>query len=165
MRPGIVISRLITCLAFLSGLLAISRAEGPASASGHYPGANLLAIEKIQSSIESGSVNSRVAEPIPALRPPSPSRPQYAVDGLVLGASAFTSPETYRQFQCSPSEQFATYVWCTRKRQSSEPRGKFEVSNSVLHGRDGTLLYINRFQAPAYWTDNEAHDDIKRYSR
>jgi len=165
MRPGIVISRLITCLAFLAGLPAASRAEGPVSASDDGPTANPLSIEKIQSSIESPSASTRIAEPIPALRPPSRSQPQYAVDGLVLGTNAFTSPETYRQFQCSPSEQFATYIWCTRKRQSSEPRGKFEVSNSILHDRDGTLIYINRFQAPAYWSDREAHDDIKRYSR
>src|ERR1051326_2960995 len=117
MRLGIVISRLITCLVFLAGLPAVSRAEGPVSASRDDPTANPLPIEKIQSSVESPSVSTRVAEPITGLRPPSRSQPQYAVDGLVLGTNGFTSSETYRQFQCSPSEQFATYIWCTRKRQ------------------------------------------------
>lgn len=165
MRPGIVISHLITCLAFIAGLPATSRPQDPVSATYDDSRAYPLAIEKIQSAIPNPSVNTRIAEPIPALGPPRPSQPQYAVDGLALGENAFISPETYRQFQCSPSQQFATKIWCTRKRPSSEPRGKFEVSNSLMHGPDGTLVYINHFQSLAYWTDNEAQNDIKRYSR
>ncbi len=39
------------------------------------------------------------------------------------------------------------------------------TSFSILHAADGTVVYVNRFQAPAYWSPSEVNDDIQRYSR
>jgi hypothetical protein len=34
-----------------------------------------------------------------------------------------------------------------------------------LHAQDGAVVYVNRYQEPAYWYANEVADDIQRYSR
>ena len=73
--------------------------------------------------------------------------------------------DVYRKYDCAPSEQFQGFTWCVLKKQEREPRGSFNVSYSILHSPDGTAYYINRFQEPAFWDDDEINDDIARYSR
>jgi hypothetical protein len=34
-----------------------------------------------------------------------------------------------------------------------------------MHAQDGAVVYVNRYQEPAYWAPNEVGDDIQRYSR
>jgi len=34
-----------------------------------------------------------------------------------------------------------------------------------LHAQDGAVVYVNRYQEPAYWSASEVADDIQRYSR
>src|SRR5438093_987565 len=101
------------------------------------------------------SLLPRLGGSVPYALAASDAGSQYAVEGVALGSRTLKSSDDYRQYQCAPSDQFTGYTWCTKKRTDREPRGKFDVSNSILHDRDGTLVYINRFQAPAYRTGTE----------
>jgi hypothetical protein len=51
--------------------------------------------------------------------------------------------------------------------RASKPEGcqSHQVSYTILHSHDGTAVYINRSQEPAYWDDKEVNEDIARYSR
>jgi outer membrane protein OmpA-like peptidoglycan-associated protein len=94
-----------------------------------------------------------------------PGQTWYAVEGVTLGARVVIDDPAYREWQCVPSTQFAGFTWCTKSRNSSEPRGIFKVSSSMLHAADGTVVYVNRSQSPAYWGTTEVDEDIQRYSR
>jgi hypothetical protein len=87
----------------------------------------------------------------------------YSVGELALGGRY--NSDVYRKYDCNPSEQFEGFTWCVLKKDKRERRGSFKASYSILHSRDGTAVYINRFQEPAYWDDNELKDDIAHYSR
>jgi S1-C subfamily serine protease len=89
----------------------------------------------------------------------------YSVGGLTLGEKVHFDSKTYRQYHCSPSQQFEGFIWCQTKKEERERRGPFKAYYSILHSRDGTAIYINRFQEPAYWDDEEIERDIKRYSQ
>src|SRR6516225_9499093 len=39
---------------------------------------------------------------------------QYAVDGLAIGTLLNFSSGSYRDYKCSPSEQFSGFTWCQR---------------------------------------------------
>src|SRR5262249_54546684 len=52
-----------------------------------------------------------------------------------------------------------------KTRKGKERRGKFNATYSILHSRDGVVVYINRYQEPAFFGASEADDDIQRYSR
>ena len=109
-----------------------------------------------------GGFDSR-REPV-AATDPGVVRPgvAYTVDGLQLGKRvAFESP-AYREYTCTPSEQFAAFTWCQRRKSEISPRGAYASSNTILHAPDGTALYINRYLEPAFFAGNEASDDINR---
>jgi hypothetical protein len=84
----------------------------------------------------------------------------YVVDGIALGASL----QGAREYQCSPSEQFAEYTWCQRKRQERGRQGTFSSTNSILHGRGGSVAYVNREIRPALFAGNDIQAEIKRLS-
>jgi len=94
----------------------------------------------------------------------SPSAPRYAVAGLALGSRVQFNSSDYREYKCSPSEQFAEFTWCQKTRQERDRRQSFNVTYSILHSQDGTVLYVNRFQEPAFFGPNEANDAIREYS-
>ena len=50
-------------------------------------------------------------------------------------------------------------------RRGKERRGSFNVTHSILHSPDGRVVYVNRYQAPAFFSPTEAEEDIERYSR
>jgi hypothetical protein len=91
----------------------------------------------------------------------SPSDSRYIVAGLALGSRVqFDSPD-YREYKCSPSDQFDGFTWCQKTRQE---RGFANVTYSILHSQDGTIVYANRFQEPAFFGRNEADETIRQYS-
>ena len=90
---------------------------------------------------------------------------QYAVDGLAIGTKLSFDSGSYREYKCSPSEQFEGLSWCQKTRTDKERRGSYTVSYSILHSREGNILYVNRAQEPAFFKRTEAQDDIQRYSR
>jgi hypothetical protein len=90
---------------------------------------------------------------------------QYIVDGLALGTRLNFGSVSYREYKCSPSEQFDGFTWCQKTRTDRETRGPFTAAYSVLHSREGNIVYVNRSQEPAFFKRTEAQDDIQRYSR
>src|SRR5262249_16130293 len=70
----------------------------------------------------------------------------------------------YREYKCSPSEQFAEFTWCQKTRREREPRGSANVTYSILHSDDGLVVYVNRYQEPAFFGPNEAVEAIRRNS-
>jgi hypothetical protein len=89
----------------------------------------------------------------------------YGVEGLTLGSKVAFGTPAYRQYGCVLSQKFEGFVWCTKTVSDRERRGRFKESFSILHAQDGAVVYVNRYQEPAYWSANEVADDIQRYSR
>ena len=91
----------------------------------------------------------------------------YMVDGFRLGENVQKNILAYRQYQCSPTEQFSGFTWCQKKidEPDTDPRGRFSSSYSILHSKTGVALYISRLLVPAWFTGNEANDDVKARSK
>ena len=89
----------------------------------------------------------------------------YAVEGLALGARIPFDSSAYREYKCNPSDQFDGFTWCQQTRQQGERRRSSDVTYSLLHSRDGSIVYINRYQTPAFFGRNEAEHDIQSYSQ
>ena len=89
----------------------------------------------------------------------------YSVDGLALGERVQPNNAGYREYKCGPSHQFDGFTWCQKARQQKEPRRSFKVTYSLLHTHDGTVVYVNRYEAPAFFGPNEAEEDMQRYSQ
>jgi hypothetical protein len=89
----------------------------------------------------------------------------YAIDGLALGARIPVDSSAYREYQCGPSDQFDGFTWCQKTRQDKGRDGSSNVTYSVLHSRDGRVVYVNRYQAPSFVGSTGAERDIQSYSR
>jgi hypothetical protein len=91
--------------------------------------------------------------------------PQYRVAGLAVGERVNFDTNPYRQYKCNSSEQFEGFTWCQLKKEEREKRGSFAAYYSILHSRDGIAVYINRFQEPAFWGNDEVNEDMQQYTR
>ncbi len=91
----------------------------------------------------------------------SPSGSRYVVAGLGLGSRVQFDSSDYREYKCNPSDQFDGFTWCQKTRQE---RGFANVTYSILHSQDGIVVYVNRFQEPAFFGQNEAEDAIREHS-
>jgi hypothetical protein len=89
----------------------------------------------------------------------------YAVSGMVLGATVQFDSSAFKQYKCSPSDQFDGFTWCQKSRQEKERRGKFSSTYSILHSRGGVAVYLDRYLEPAFFGAREADDDVRQYSR
>jgi len=89
----------------------------------------------------------------------------YAVEGLAVGARVVFNSAAYREYSCAPSEQFAGHSWCRKKRDDNSPRGAYVSTYSILHSEDGTVSYVNRSLDPAWFSGNEANEDIARLAK
>src|SRR5262245_24575679 len=98
-------------------------------------------------------------------QPTGSQRSVYAVRGVALGATVPFGSSAYREYECSPSDQFDGFTWCQKTRKEKERRGKCNATYSILHSRDGATVYVNRYQEPAFFGANEAGNDIQEYSR
>src|SRR5215471_6072591 len=90
---------------------------------------------------------------------------EYAVDGLAVGTQLDFGSASYREYKCSPSDQFDGLTWCQKTRSDKERRRPYIAAYSLLHSRDGNILYINRTQEPAFFSPKEVEVNIQRYSR
>jgi ribosomal protein L9 len=90
---------------------------------------------------------------------------EYAVDGLAIGTQLNFGSASYREYKCSPSDQFDGLTWCQKTRSDKERRRSYIAAYSLLHSRDGNILYINRTQEPAFFNPKEVEVNIQRYSR
>jgi hypothetical protein len=94
----------------------------------------------------------------------------YSVKGVTLGDHVHFGSDAYKKYACSNSQafygnEFAGFTWCIKTEHESEKRGPFKASYTILHSDDGTIVYVNRHQEPAYWGDDEVQSDINYYSR
>src|SRR5262249_52598798 len=76
---------------------------------------------------------------------------EYAVDGLAVGTQLDFGSASYREYKCSPSDQFDGLTWCQKTRSEKERRRPYIAAYSLLHSRDGNILYINRSQQLAFF--------------
>jgi hypothetical protein len=90
---------------------------------------------------------------------------KYAVDGLAVGSRIGLDSAAYREYSCRPSDHFDGFTWCQKTRNDKERRGSFTATYSLLHAHDGKIVYVNRYQEPAFFDSNEADEGIQRYSR
>jgi ribosomal protein L9 len=90
---------------------------------------------------------------------------EYAVDGVAVGTQLNFDSASYREYKCSPSDQFDGLTWCQKTRSDKERRRSYIAAYSLLHSRDGNILYINRTQEPAFLNPKEVEVNIQRYSR
>jgi hypothetical protein len=90
----------------------------------------------------------------------------YVVDGLALGARIDFESPIFRNYQCSPSEQFPQFTRCqrTQKQQIVSSRRSVDATGSILHSSDGTAVYINRYISPGVFDRNEIQSEINRLS-
>jgi hypothetical protein len=92
--------------------------------------------------------------------------PTYSVGGIALGSRVKLDSAISREYKCGPSEQFAGLTWCQKTLRSSEQHHPSEAAYySILHSKDGTVLYANRYQQPAFFDAHKTDQDIKSYSR
>ena len=89
---------------------------------------------------------------------------QYAVDGVAVGTQLNFTSASYREYKCSPSDQFDGFTWCQKARSEKERRGPYAVGYSLLHSRSGNVAYVNRSQEPSFFKSNEAEQDVQRYA-
>jgi S1-C subfamily serine protease len=92
------------------------------------------------------------------------NNPVFAVKGLALGTRVNPDSKAYEEYDCNPSDQFEGFTWCKKSEKEKEKRGPFTAYYSILHSRDGTIMYVNRFQEPAYWGAKEVQSDIEYYT-
>jgi outer membrane protein OmpA-like peptidoglycan-associated protein len=92
---------------------------------------------------------------------------RYFVEQIFLGGRIVSNASAYQRYRCSPSEQFENFIWCTKTCSGSDTlqRGNFQATYSLLHAKDGSVAYVNRFQKPAYWAMNEINEDIQKLSQ
>ena len=90
---------------------------------------------------------------------------EYAVDGLAVGTQLNFGSASYREYKCSPSDQFAGLIWCQKARTDKERRGSYTAAYSLLHSQDGNISYVSRSQEPAFFNPKEVELNIQRYSR
>ena len=90
---------------------------------------------------------------------------RYPRDGLAVGTQLDFGSASYREYKCSPSDQFDGLTWCQKTRNDKERLRSYIAAYSLLHSRDGNILYINRSQQPAFFNPKEAEANIQRYSR
>jgi len=89
----------------------------------------------------------------------------YAVSGVVLGATVQFDSSAFKEYKCTPSDQFDGFTWCQKTRQEKERRGKFISTYSILHSPGGVAVYVDRYLEPAFFRAREADDDIRQHSR
>jgi hypothetical protein len=93
------------------------------------------------------------------LADPAPAASPYVVDGVTLGSSFHRT----RQYECSPSRQFAEYTWCRRSAHERTRQGSFSSRTSLLHSGGG-VAYVSREIRPAFFGENDIAREIERLS-
>ncbi len=95
----------------------------------------------------------------------SRDQPQYIVDGLALGDPVAPGSAAYREYKCGPSEQFASFTWCQRRRTEMGKFGVFASVNSILHSQNRATAYISRYIEPAFFEAGDIQREIERLSQ
>jgi S1-C subfamily serine protease len=91
--------------------------------------------------------------------------PVYSVTGVAVGTRVQFDSEAYHEYRCGPSQVFGGLTLCVKTTDDTDQRSPFVAYDGLLHSRDGTVVYVSRYQDPAYWRDDEVEEDIGYYSR
>ena len=127
-------------------------------------GTTTLFAQSVYQSSTNGILRGAVAQAATRRAPDTRSTPIYGVSGLRLGSRVQFDSSDYREYKCGPSDQFDGFTWCQKTRQERDRRGLSNVTYSILHSPDGTIVYVNRFQEPAQFAPNDADVAMRRYS-
>jgi len=127
--------------------------------------ASAFAFATATAAFAQNSDDAAISRILDTARSGSADKTKYVVDGLVLGSALKTDGAAYREYKCSPSEQFEGLTWCQSRRSDRARRGSFTATYSVLHAPDGTIVYVNRHQEPSFLDRAEADKEIQEYSR
>jgi hypothetical protein len=95
---------------------------------------------------------------------PADHRRDYTIEGLTLGSQIQSIRSPYQEYRCGPSEQSPGYTFCQRIRFERDQHGSYNVMNSFLHSRDGIVVYVDRYQRPAFSSASDAVKTIKELS-
>jgi hypothetical protein len=105
-----------------------------------------------------------ISEARPKVDQPS-ARSKYVIDGIAVGSRLSTDSRSYREYSCSPSEELDKFTWCQKTRNEKKVRGSYRVSYSILNSPAGTVLYVSRYQEPAFSNASQLDKDLEKYSR
>lgn len=72
------------------------------------------------------------------------------VDGFSLGAAVSANGQVYQSYTCRPSVDFGQR--CEREQQVRSKSGTITVSNTLIQGQDGTVIYAMTNAAPVSLT-------------
>ncbi len=95
----------------------------------------------------------------------SASAAQYTVNGLVLGARVARDTASYRAYACRKSDDFEGYTYCERTEQRNTSLGQGRLSSAILHGEDGTAIYLMSDLAPVKLDRRAIESEINQISR
>jgi len=93
--------------------------------------------------------------------PPSPDDP---LEGWRLGESIQAHRDDYRDFRCAPSDVVPDLTFCRKIRFERNRYGSYNVMYSFLHTRAGTVVYVDRYQRPAFFDELAARRVIDHIS-
>jgi hypothetical protein len=96
---------------------------------------------------------------------PGPAVPDDAFGGLRLGESIGVHREEYRLYRCAPSRAFADLTFCLRIRFERDRDQAYNVMYSLMHTREGIIVYLDRYQRPAAIDAGQAAQLIDQISR
>jgi hypothetical protein len=65
----------------------------------------------------------------------------YVVGGFTLGEQIATSALTDQSFECKDSVLLEGYIQCQRVEQKQTSAGEGELSTTIIHAADGTIVY------------------------
>ena len=95
---------------------------------------------------------------------PVPASPDDPLEGWRLGGSIQAHRDDYRDFRCAPSVVAPDLTFCRRIRFARDRHGSYDVMYSFLHTRAGTLVYVDRYQRPAFFDELAARRVIDHVS-
>jgi tetratricopeptide (TPR) repeat protein len=90
---------------------------------------------------------------------------QYAVNGLVLGQQISLTSESYRAYDCGPSEDFEDYTLCQRTEPRRTSLGEGVFFSTILHSKNGTVIYLTANLAPVLLDQPSIEREISQLSR
>jgi hypothetical protein len=95
--------------------------------------------------------------------PVQTAQSRYIVDGIALGGPV-NLRDSDMKYHCSPSEQFAGFIWCQNQRRKRNRVGTTTFGSAILQSYDGTAVYINRYIGPVTFGAGEIEKEIARLS-
>lgn len=90
---------------------------------------------------------------------------RYTVNGLVLGARIARDSASYRAYECKKSEDFEDYTYCERTERRNTSLGQGRLSSVIIHGSDGTAIYLMTDLAPVKLDRQAIENEINQISR